>query len=116
MTKQSLSHESDHEKQPFSPKKVQFNTRQSFPRGVLAEDVFQEGDSANSSADEGGEKVEGIAGGSEVTIEDSFQERMQNWDELEVVSTVVGIKNEQLALSNPPPRNVAGVSLYSRLG
>ena len=72
---------------------MQFNTRQLFPHGVLSEDVLEE-DSASSSADEGVEGVEvveGIPGGSEVIIEDSFQERMQKWDELEVVSTVVDI-------------------------
>ena len=69
---------------------MQFNTRQLFPHGVLSEDVLEE-DSASSSADEGVEVVEGIPGGSEVIIEDSFQERMQKWDELEVVSTVVDI-------------------------
>ena len=69
---------------------MQFNTRQSFPRGVLTEDVL-EVDSESSSEDEGIGEVGDVAGGSEGIIQDSFQERMKNWDELEVVSTVAGI-------------------------
>ena len=83
VTGNSLSYESDQEKQPFSPKKVQFNTRQS-RHAAFTEDILEE-QFEGSSEDGELEEVEPTAGGSEVIIEDSFQERMKKWDELEVV-------------------------------
>ena len=79
----SLSYESDQEKHPFSPKKVQFNTKQ--PRHVEFTEDIPEEDLEDSSEDGGLEEVEHHVGGSEVIIEDSFQERMKKWDALEVV-------------------------------
>ena len=88
-TKQTLSHESDQEKQQFSPKKVQFNTRQSFPHGLLAEGALEEDWESCSEGDDPEDGGDTASRRSEVIIEDSFQERMKKWDELEVVSTVV---------------------------
>ena len=89
VTGNSLSYESDQEKQPFSPKKVQFNTRQS-GHGAFTEDILEE-QFESSSEDGEREEVEPTTGGSEVIIEDSFQERMKKWDELEVVRNMCKI-------------------------
>lgn len=68
---------------------MQFNTRQSrhgaFTEGILEEHL------ESSSEDEGLEEVEHTSRGSEVIIEDSFQERMKKWDELEVVRNMCKI-------------------------
>lgn len=84
-TGQSLSHDSDQEKTPFSPKKVRLNSRQSFLHGGVFSENLSEEDLASSSDDGGSE----VAGGREVVIEDSFQERMRKYDELEVVGMIV---------------------------
>ncbi|XP_028396867.1 centromere protein J-like [Dendronephthya gigantea] len=84
VTRRSLRHESDQEKQPFSPKKVHFTTRPSQGPGVYIDDDSEE-HSESSSEDEELDEDSVIAREGEEVIQDSFQEQMKKLDELEVV-------------------------------